>query len=161
MENPIIPEPKSAPTKPDLATNGMKMFIEASRVCPASVIAQSAHIASHCKITGENPEELSSALLDRPDLVNKIRRAAHKAHAKRGKTDITVALNNARMIIGQDFFYASEMLILEQDELERMYKDNYQKRQTWSPEKGDFEEWMFTEFQKLRLQRLTQFPPTS
>lgn len=109
----VVPEISLGPISEQrrLALQARGIFTRASREYPAAVKAQSIVIALECRKHNLSADALMKALLETPDLIEKIREDAISEHVKSGKRKAPkdhagFPISEVRGIIYKDFTYA-------------------------------------------------------
>lgn len=108
----------------DLGLIAQGYFLKASFECPASVVAQGAHIARKIKDTGEEPQQLIDALITDDSRIQTIINAASVAHARNPRA-ATPSYRKACDIIDADFRMADTLKVLSRAQLEHLYGPIY------------------------------------
>lgn len=110
-----------------LAKRAMGMFLSASYLSPASVIAQGARIAEQCKNEDLDPSFLHELLKDNNGmLLFMIQDKANKVHKRKRKTR-KINQNDVLSIIKFDFTMAANLMVLDQSELNNIYGSMYEE----------------------------------
>lgn len=107
-----------------LGVSAMGMFISASYLSPASVIAQGARIAEQCRVKRILPRDLRMSLILRDDLMDKLVIKANVLHANNNKAPEVTADDISR-IVRADFEMAEDLLQFKSSELNEIYDKCY------------------------------------
>ena len=122
------------------ALKAMGLFINASRLYPASAASQATLLAEYCRSQGIRPKVLKTALLSDEPALEAIRIKAQDTHRRYGRGPRDIDPERSRGIVSTTFFWAEEEMILQPDVLHFIREDLYPYSKEHRDEDGDFDE---------------------